>query len=167
MMGILGIILIGATAVMAAAAVLYVVFESLGYVRPGLKVPTLKIMKLQRDAPAYESHGTSLTFKSPVTVLLAQEGGRDVIKTGYFVAIPDGYCGVLCLRTESYKDADGRPHEKVGSSAVFLPPHFEGQIEVEIWNKSFDEPAGMNKGLPLVDLHLVPIPDTLRVVDKL
>ena len=167
MMTILGVTLIGATAVMAASAILYIVLESLGYVRPGLKAPTLKIMKLQRDAPAYESHGTSLTFKSPVTVLLKQEGGRDVIKTGYFVAIPDGYCGVLCLRTESYKDAGGRPHTDIGTSAVFLPPNFEGQIEVEIWNKSFDEPAGMNAGLPLADLHLVPIPDTLRIVDKL
>jgi len=167
MMTILGFILIGGTTVMAASIVLYIVLESLGYIRPGLKSPTLKIMKLQRAAPAYESHGTSLTFKSPVTVLLQKEGGRDVIKTGYFVAIPDGYCGVLCVRTEYYKDADGRPHGDIGSSAVFLPPHFEGQIEVEIWNKSFEEPAGMNAGLPLVDLHLVPIPDTLRIVDKL
>jgi len=160
-------LMLGSTAIVIGSMFLYLVAERLGFVRPGLKSPTMKVMKLIRSVPDYTRQGTSITFHSPKTVLLPQEGGRDIIDTGFYVAVPDGYCGVLTIRTEGYVDSSQRPHRDIGTGYTFLPPRFEGPIMVEIWNKSFEEPAGMDRGLPMADLHLVPVPDTLRVVDSI
>lgn len=159
--------MLGSTAIAVGSLFIYLALEQLGFVRPGLKAPNLKVMKLIRAAPDYTRHGTSITFHAPKPVLLPQEGGRDVIDTGFYVAVPDGYCGILTIRTDGYRDSQDRPHRNIGTGYTFLPPGFQGPIEVEIWNKSFEEPAGMNRGLPMADLHLVPVPDTLRVVDSI
>ncbi len=161
-------LMLGSSAIGVGSLFIYLLLSHLGFVRPGLKSPTLKLMKLNNSGPDYVREGTKITFLSPKTILLAAEGGRAVIDTGYFVGIPDGYCGVVVIRTDEYRIAtDLRPATDIGTGRTFLPPGFEGVVEVEIWNKSFDEPAGMDAGLPMADLHLIPVPTTLRVVDKI
>ncbi len=160
-------LMLGSSAIAVGALFIYLAASSLGFVRPGLKSPTLKIMKLTKSVPDYVRNGTSITFLSTKTILLAIEGGRDVIDTGYYIGIPDGYCGVIVIRTEGYRTAADRPAQDIGTGRTFLPPGFQGPVEVEIWNKSFEEPAGLEPGKPMADLHLIPVPDTLRVVDSI
>lgn len=159
--------MLASSAIVVGSLFIYLVASRLGFVRPGLKTPTLKLMKLLQASPDYVRNGTSITFLAPKTILLAKEGGRDVIDTGYYIAIPDGYCGVIVIRTDGYRTAGDRPATDIGTGRTFLPPKFAGPVEVEIWNKSFDQPAGLEKGLPMADLHLIPVPDTLRVVDSI
>lgn len=158
--------MLGSVAIIISSIFMYTVAEHAGWVRPGMKSPTLKIMKLKRDAPAYESSKTSVTFMSPRTILL-DVASRQIIQSGYYVEIPDGYCGVLTVRTDGYRDKEHRPHDAIGTGHQFLTPGFQGPVEVEIWNKHFEEPAGLAEGLPMAELHLVPIPDSLRIVDSL
>jgi hypothetical protein len=159
-------LMIGSVAIIVGSVFLYLAAERAGWVRPGLKSPTLKIMKLRRAAPAYESAGTSLVFMSPRTILL-DVADRQVVQSGYYVEIPDGYCGVLTVRTDGYRDKEHRPHDDIGTGYQFLSPGFQGPVDIEIWNKHFEEPAGLAEGLPMAELHLVPIPDALRIVDSL
>lgn len=167
MMEVAVALMLGSSALAVGTLFIYFVASNLGFVRPGLKSPTLKLMKLIKSSPDYVRNGTSITFLSPKTILLAQEGGRDVIDTGYYIGIPDGYCGVIVIRTEGYRTAGDRPAQDIGTGRTFLPPGFEGPIEVEIWNKSLVEPAGLDPGKPMADLHLIPVPDTLRIVDSI
>lgn len=167
MMEIAASLILSSSVIVVASLFIYLAFERLGFVRPGLKSPTLKIFKLVKSTPDYVRHGTSITFLSPKTILLAAEGGRDVIDTGYFISIPDGYCGVIVIHTEGYRTAGDRPATDIGTGRTFLPPGFSGPVSVEIWNKSLDDPAGLSSGLPMADLHLIPVPTTLRIVDKI
>lgn len=167
MMEIAVSMMLGSSAIVVGSLFLYLAAERLGFVRPGLKSPTLKIMKLIKVAPDYVRNGTSITFLAPKTILLEAEGGRDVIDTGYYIGIPDGYCGVIVTRTEGYRSAADLPATDIGTGRTFLPPGYQGTVAIEIWNKSFHEPAGLAAGLPMADLHLVPVPTTLRVVDKI
>lgn len=159
--------LLSSCAIILASIFIGLVLERLGFRRPGLKSPTLKIFKLVKSAPDYIRNGTSITFLAPTTILLAAEGGRDVIDTGYYIGIPDGYCGVVVIHTDRYRTAEDRPAKDIGTGRTFLPPGFAGPVSVEIWNKSFDDPVGLAVGLPMADLHLIPVPTTLKVVDKL
>lgn len=167
MMEILASMILSSCVIIVAVAMVYFMAEGLGFVRPGLKSPTLNIFKLVKSAPDYVRNGTSITFLSPKTILLAAEGGRDVIDTGYYIGIPDGYCGVIVIHTDRYRTASDRPATDIGTGRTFLPPGFSGPVSVEIWNKSLDDPAGLEPGLPMADLHLIPVPTTLRVVDKI
>ena len=159
-------LMLGSCAVIVGSAFLYFALERAGWVRPGLKKPTLKILKLHRAAPAYESSGTSLIFMAPRVILL-DVAGRQVVGSGYYVEIPDGYCGVLSVRTDGYRDKEHHPHGAIGTGYQFLTPGFQGEVVVEIWNKHFDEPAGLAEGMPMAELHLVAIPESLQVVDSL
>ena len=160
-------LMLGSSAIAVGSWFIYLAASSLGFVRPGLKSPTLKLMKLIKSAPDYVRNGTSITFLAPKTILLAAEGGRDVIDTGYWVGIPDGYCGVVVIRTEGYRTSGDRPATDIGTGRTFLPPGFAGPVEVEIWNKSLEDPAGLESGLPMADLHLIPVPTTLLVMDTI
>jgi dUTPase len=158
--------MLGSTAIIVGSVFLYLALERAGFVRPGLKNPVLKIMQLKQAAPAYESVGTSVTFMAPYPIVI-DVAERVVVESGYYVEIPDGYCGVLAVRTDGYRDRNQRLHDTIGTGHQFLTPGFQGEITVEIWNKHFEEPAGLAEGLPFAELHLVPIPDALRIADSL
>lgn len=162
-------LMIGSTAIVVGSVFIYFMLERLGFVRPGLKSPTLKLFKMIKEVPDYVREGTSITFLSPKTILLGfgLEGSRDVIDTGYYVGIPSGYCGIVVTRTDGYRTAGDQPATDIGTGRTFLPPGFAGPVKVEIENKSLFAPAGMEPGLPMADLHLVPVPDSLRIIDSL
>lgn len=165
-MEFIGWLLLSSVVLLAFMAVSAIYAEYMGWIRFE-HMPVVNCFQAELGTPDYEQEGNVLRFKAPNTIMLEAAGGLEVIDVGYYVKIPDGYCGVMVLHHENFVDRYERPHKMVATGATVLPPEYQGTVKIEVWNRHLEEPAAVSKGSDLLDLYLVSTPAQIKVDDVL